>query len=208
VNFRIYNLTDSTYIKFIFGDNVGNGKLSPTDEIFLFEKQPNGQLGFTWDLFFVARPNQKPDTVYNLTTGDKLVLKVTKPFRQGDVFEFTPEKPTVSTQLAQDELPQVRVVPNPYVTASSLEAPLPPGITSGRGTRRIDFIHLPAEAKISIFTARGDHVVTLYHDGNIENGTVSWNLKTKENLDVAYGVYFYVVESPAGKKTGKIAIIK
>jgi hypothetical protein len=51
-------------------------------------------------------------------------------------------------------------------------------------------------------------VVTLNHDANIEDGTVSWNLKTKENLDVAYGVYFYVLESPAGKKTGKIAIIK
>ena len=72
----------------------------------------------------------------------------------------------------------------------------------------MDFIHLPAGAKITIFTARGDHVVTLNHDGNFENGTVSWNLKTKENLDVAYGVYFYVVESSVGKKTGKLAIIK
>jgi hypothetical protein len=208
VNFRIYNITDSTYIKFIFGDNAGNGKLSPTDEIFLLEKQPDGKLGFTWDLFFVAKPNEKPDTVYNLTTGDKLVLKVTKPFRKGDVYEFTPEKPRVSEQVAQDQLPQVRVVPNPYVTASALEPALPPGITSGRGTRRMDFIHLPAGAKISIFTARGDHVVTLNQDGNLENGTVSWNLKTKENLDVAFGVYFYVVESSAGTKTGKLAIIK
>ena len=35
-----------------------------------------------------------------------------------------------------------------------------------------------------------------------------WNLKTKENLDIAFGVYFYVLESPVGTKTGKIAIIK
>jgi hypothetical protein len=124
------------------------------------------------------------------------------------VYEFTPEKPQVDMKMAQDELPQIRVVPNPYITASSLEPPLPPGITSGRGQRRIDFIHLPASSKITIFTARGDHVITLMQDGNIENGTVSWNLKSKENLDVAYGVYFYVVDSPVGKKTGKIAIIK
>jgi hypothetical protein len=50
--------------------------------------------------------------------------------------------------------------------------------------------------------------VTLRHDGGIENGTVSWNLRTSENLDIAFGVYFYVVESPAGTKTGKLAIIK
>ncbi|HTY35991.1 MAG TPA: hypothetical protein VMH23_02715, partial [Bacteroidota bacterium] len=208
VNFRVYNLTDSTYIKFIFGDNFGNGRLSPTDEIFFLEKQPNGKLGFTWDIFFVAKISEKPDTVYNLTSGDKLVLKVTKPFRKGDVYEFTTVKPTVAEQTAVAELPDIRVVPNPYVTASALEPPLPPGITSGRGERRIDFIHIPSDAKISIFTSRGEHVITLYHGGNIENGTVSWNLKSKENLDVAYGVYFYVVESTAGKKTGKIAIIK
>ena len=72
----------------------------------------------------------------------------------------------------------------------------------------MDFTHLPAQATIKIFTSRGDHVVTLRHDGGIEDGTVSWNLKTKENLDIAFGVYFYVVESSVGNKTGKIAIIK
>jgi len=51
-------------------------------------------------------------------------------------------------------------------------------------------------------------VISLQHDGNIEDGTVSWNLKSKENLDVAFGVYFYVVDSSIGTKTGKFAIIK
>jgi hypothetical protein len=206
--FRIYNATDSTYIKFLFVDNDANAKLSPLDEIVFLEKTPLGSLGYTWDIFFINKPTDKSDTVYNLTTGDKLVLKVTKPFRKGDVYEFTSQKPRVDEAVAMDELPRVRVVPNPYITASVLEPPLPPGITSGRGQRRIDFIHVPSQSKISIFTSRGDHVVTLNHDANIEDGTVSWNLKTKENLDVAYGVYFYVLESPAGKKTGKIAIIK
>ncbi len=208
INFRIYNSTDSTYLKFLFVDNDFNGKLSPLDEIVLLEKTPRGGLGYTWDIFFINKPTDRPDTVYNLTTGDKLVFKVTKPFRKGDVFEFTMVPPSVEEKAAELELPRVKVVPNPYVTASAFEPPLPPGITSGRGQRKIDFIHLPVDAKISIFTSRGDHVITLTHDGNIEDGTVSWNLKTKENLDVAYGIYFYVLESPVGKKTGKIAIIK
>ena len=50
--------------------------------------------------------------------------------------------------------------------------------------------------------------MTLRQDGNIEDGMVSWNLKTSENLDVAYGVYFYIVESTVGTTTGKLAIIK
>ena len=92
--------------------------------------------------------------------------------------------------------------------AVAVRAPLNPGITSGRGQRKIDFIHLPAGATVKIFTSRGDYVQTLRQDGNIEDGAVSWDLKTYENLDVAFGIYFYVVESPVGNTTGKIAIIK
>ena len=88
------------------------------------------------------------------------------------------------------------------------EPPLPPSVTSGRGERRIYFTHLPQNAKIYIFTARGEHVATLEGDNSLFNGTITWDLKTKENLDIAYGVYFYVVDSPAGKKRGKFAVIK
>ncbi|MEX1274683.1 MAG: hypothetical protein WEE20_02050 [Bacteroidota bacterium] len=208
VNFRIYNQTDSTFVKFIFVDNDFNGRLSPIDEIVFLEKNPAGVFGYTWDLFVINKPGDRPDTVYNLVAGDKLVLKTSKPFRQGDVWEFTTVTPRIDETLAVNQLDRVKVVPNPYVTANPHEPPLPPGITSGRGQRKIDFIHLPAQATVHIFTARGDHVTTLQHSGDIEDGTISWNLKTKENLDVAYGVYFYVLESPAGKRSGKLAIIK
>jgi len=113
----------------------------------------------------------------------------------------------VDAQLASSSLDRIKAVPNPYVTASSFEPPLPPGITSGRGDRKFEFIHLPAQSNITIFTARGDRIATLYHNGS-DDGSVSWNVKTDENLDVAFGVYFYVVESPVGNKTGKLAIIK
>ena len=43
---------------------------------------------------------------------------------------------------------------------------------------------------LSIFTVRGQHVITLEHGGDIMNGTVEWNLRSKENLDISYGVYF------------------
>ena len=99
-------------------------------------------------------------------------------------------------------------MPNPYIAATKFETPLSPGITSGRGDRKIEFQNLPSDATIKIFTARGQHVKTLYHSGDIHTGTVSWNLKTKENLDIAYGVYFYVIESDVGIKQGKIGIIK
>jgi hypothetical protein len=114
----------------------------------------------------------------------------------------------VDDGMAHDQLSRVRVVPNPYISATTHESPLPPGITTGRGDRKIDFIHVPAQSKINIFTARGEHMITLRHESSIDDGTVTWNLKSKENLDIAYGVYFYVLESPVGEKSGKIAIIK
>ena len=41
------------------------------------------------------------------------------------------------------------------------------------------------------------------------DGTVEWNLRSKENLDISYGVYFYVVESKTFKsQSGKFAMIK
>jgi hypothetical protein len=88
------------------------------------------------------------------------------------------------------------------------EPPLPAGVTSGRGERRITFTHVPAGAKIHIFTARGELVRTLTHDSSIQDGSVNWNLKSYENLDIAPGVYFYVVESDVGQMKGKVAIIK
>ena len=208
VNFRVYNETDSTYIDFLFADLDGNKVVSSLDGIVFIEKEPLGGNQFTWSLSFVNKLTDPPGTVYPLTDGDTLILRTTIPFRKEDVLEFTTEKASIDQKQATAELLNVKVVPNPYVTAAEFEPPLNPGVTRGRGQRRIDFTHVPVGAVINIFTSRGDHVVTLRHDGNMENGTVSWNLKTKENLDIAFGVYFYVVQSPVGNKTGKIAIIK
>jgi hypothetical protein len=43
----------------------------------------------------------------------------------------------------------------------------------------------------------------------IDDGSLDWDLTTSANLDVAYGVYFYMVDAPGvGQKFGKLAIIK
>jgi len=207
VNFRIWNVTDSTFVRFVFNDADASGGLSALDQLYLFDKDASGRPVYTWFIQFTTRPGQK-DTVYKFKSGDKLSIKTYKPFRKGDIYQFTTVLPKVEQSVAEQQLDRVKVVPNPYIAASTQEPPLPPNITSGRGVRRIDFIHLPANAKIHIFTSRGEHVITLEHTGNIEDGSVSWNLKSKDNLDVAYGVYFYIVESSVGNKSGKLAIIK
>ena len=210
VNFRIRNVTDSIYVPFMFFDNDGNGVASHLDEIWFYEPDLNGRHIFTWVVTILGRPlGGTRDTATKHTgAGDTLLLFTHKPFRKADMLRFTPVIPATDVAKTKGDMQNIKVVPNPYVTAAAFEPPLPPAITSGRGTRKIEFTHVPVGATISVYTARGDHVITLKHDGNIEDGSVSWNLKSKENLDIAYGVYFFVANSPAGTKTGKFAIIK
>jgi len=208
VNFTIINVTDNQKVDFLFSDDDGNGVLSPWDQLYFFERDKvTGQHMYTWYMIFTT-PTGRPDTTYKFVAGDMLRITTSKPFRNGDVWRFSVKKPTIDVVKASEGLKDVKVVPNPYIVATTHESPLPPSITSGRGERKIDFIHMPPEATINIFTSRGEHVITLYSNSSLFDGTVSWNLKSKENLDVAYGVYFYIIESPYGKKDGKIAIIK
>ena len=53
----------------------------------------------------------------------------------------------------------------------------------------------------------GDLVQTLEHDGS-NDGYVPWDLRTKDNLDVAPGLYVFHVDGGVGENIGKFAIIK
>ena len=79
---------------------------------------------------------------------------------------------------------------------------------SGRGDRRMEFRAIPQGAVIRIYTVHGDLVQTLRQDGSV-NGFVPWDLRTKDNLDVAPGLYVFHVDAPSlGTYIGKFAIIK
>ena len=94
------------------------------------------------------------------------------------------------------------MVPNPYVVSSILEQQ---PYLQGRGERFIRFINLPSECTIRIFTINGDLVRSLVHSG-LENGSIRWDLKTKDGLEVAFGFYLFHVDAPSiGEYTGKFA---
>jgi len=209
VNFTLYNKTLDKPVKFLIAPTVyptpnenGYYDFNLYDRILFFEEEVDDKINYTWQLLFIG------DTL-DIRPGDNLQLDVTKSFRRGDEFVLVTTQPEIDAQKANSELDMIKVVPNPYIVAHAHEAPLPPTITSGRGERKVTFTHLPKDAKIHIFTSRGDLVATIIPENTSAfNGTASWNLKNKENLDVAYGVYFYVVKSPVGNKRGKLALIK
>ena len=138
--------------------------------------------------------------------GNRFEIYQDKPFKTGDYFEFALNPPSIDTLMAKEALKNIRVVPNPYLAASAYE---PRSQIVGRGERRIQFTNLPANCDIRIFNIRGELLQTITHTGGIENGSLFWDLKTKENQDLAYGVYvFHVKAHGIGEHIGKFAVIK
>jgi hypothetical protein len=137
--------------------------------------------------------------------GDVFELRVVRPLGSGDEFTFISHGESIDGARARAEFSPY-VVPNPYVGSASFEPER--FAVSGRGERRIEFRGLPSLATIRVYTVRGDLVQTLRHDGSTD-GYVAWDLRTKDNLDLAPGLYIYHVEAPSlGANTGKFAVIK
>ena len=117
--------------------------------------------------------------------------------RDGDQYEFSFRQKSFDAE--QVDLSNVRVVPNPYIVASKYE--------SMQNVREIQFMYLPPECTINIYTVAGVLVKTIHHTSG--EGSLSWNLLTDWNQALAFGVYIYVVEDPNGNKhIDKFALIK
>jgi hypothetical protein len=206
VNFRAYDITDKNNpvrVQFGFFENepFRRDTISFNDVVILSDSEGKK---FSWRITFNG------DSSSNFPIGgDTLFLYINKPLTGQDVFTFSTSKPAYDPNSALQQLERVKAVPNPYVVSNVYEQPLPPTVR-GRGERVIYFTNLPPKSRVHIYTSSGNHVKTIEHDGDLNDGTVVWDVRTKEGLDVAYGVYFYVVEMDgvSEKKTGKLAIIK
>ncbi len=139
--------------------------------------------------------------------GDQFTLGMMLPFNAQDQYSFNTTAQRIDGNKAKSDFTQQPyVVPNPYVGAASFEPEK--FAISGRGERRIEFRGIPRSSTIRIYTINGDLVQTLRHDGSNE-GVVAWNLRTKDNMDAAPGLYiFHVDGNQTGKFVGKFAIIK
>jgi hypothetical protein len=139
--------------------------------------------------------------------GDVYTARITSPVANDDVYAFTTKGQLINPGLAKQQYRTAPyVVPNPYAGAASFEPQK--FATTGRGDRRMEFRGLPVNATVRIYTVRGDLVQTLRQDGST-SGYAVWDLRTKDNLDVAPGLYIFHVEAVGfDSYVGKFAIIK
>ena len=231
-NFQIINLSlGNIPVEFAFAEldgsdgrfTIDSTNANLTDIVMFLEPNAQGKLIWTWQLIL----NLQPPDGRNPQSGDSLSLYLLKPFLSSDTYRFKMKTESLSTQLAKEQLNRIRVVPNPYIAAETWE----PFNTysSGRGQREIHFINLPAKCTIRIFNVSGEMIDKIEHDSRVDanqevtglnrltdgtdtglnNGTAIWDLLSKDNLEISYGVYLYHIQAPGiGEKTGTFAIIK
>jgi hypothetical protein len=181
---------DMTEDRIIVGPvtNDDDGRWAGTVFLFDFKNVPEDQL-------------PKPGDVYQLGW--------TRPFFKRDTVTFavTIEDAIVGAAL-DAEMEDIHVVPNPYVGTNVMEPALARSGLNQR--RRLMFTHIPAQCTIKIFTVSGVLIDEINVDNEPDNGIVHWDLRSKEGLEIAAGMYlFHVKSEKTGKeKLGKFAVIK
>jgi hypothetical protein len=99
-----------------------------------------------------------------------------------------------------ETLAEVHTVPDPYYVTSALEATTT--------SKKINFVNLPANATIRIYTTSGVLVRALVHATTTNGGETTWDVRNRNNQFVASGVYFYHVTAENGETTvGRMTII-
>jgi hypothetical protein len=119
-------------------------------------------------------------------------------------------KTAVPGTPAPETVGKVAVVPNPYrgdVPYYSYNPPWekpPAGRRWLEQDRRIQFINLPDNCEIKIYTLSGDLIYSILHS-DVSRGYEDWNLTSSVGQAIASGIYIYTVED---KKNGNVQVDK
>lgn len=224
VNFRITNRRTKQDVDFAFREidtmKGGPGVFSwggstgrQTDEIIFLTKHPTADtlIASWWLRFNIPSPAYSDSLIAANSmvpkVGDVLTLNLNVPFLSHDTFEFTTLAPKIDQTKAKVDMERIRVVPNPYIVTNSWERRNP--YIAEQRDRQLHFTHLPQRCTIRIFNVRGQLVNTLEHNSTASDGTYVWNMLSKDNLELSYGIYIYHVSAEGvGEKIGKFAVIK
>ncbi len=110
----------------------------------------------------------------------------------------------VTSALApKGDVSKVTVKPNPYKRAALFDN------RSQVYEHKIVFSNLPPLAKITILDVSGQVIdVINFSSNDPSNGSVFWDMFSKDGIEVASGVYIYVVETPTSSTLGHFAILR
>lgn len=154
------------------------------------------------EYYYTATAFSKPDTVINFPSQESSLNYNARRVVPG------PEPPK--------KVGQVAVVPNPYRGDIAYHSFDPPWEKPGslrsywmEQDRRIQFINLPANCEIKVYTLAGDFISNINHN-NPSQGYEDWNLTSDVGQAIASGIYLFTVEdlNTGEIQVGKFIVIK
>lgn len=145
------------------------------------------------------------DTDENFKVGEKRFYSVISVDENGNtsgrtnIVEFEKNIGSVDN-FSPEQGDKIYAVPNPFRISSGFSGG---GATAGQ----IGFYGLPRECTIRIYSYAGQLIETIEHNTPVYS--VAWFQASRNDQEIASGVYFYVVTTPEGKQThGKFVVIK
>ena len=95
---------------------------------------------------------------------------------------------------------KIQVLPNPYKQQALHDV---------RTEHKIQFINLTTGTRITILDVSGQVVDVLeFESTNEANGTLFWDMFSKDGIEVTSGLYIFVAEYPGGRQTGHFAVLR
>lgn len=206
--FEIFDVTPNQVpekIRFEVIETGGDNLIwEPGDLVVIYKDNGTG-FNLGWQIDFQAPSGEEAILP---SDGDIYSVYTKRPFTGEDVYTFVSKASYIDEEAVTQSLENISVVPNPYVAFSIFE-PFNNQEALERDNRRIYFDHLPANCTINIYTIAGEHVQTLEHNKPFDDGQEFWNLTTKDNFPIAYGIYIYHVDAgELGQHIGRFAVIK
>jgi hypothetical protein len=202
-----------------FVDTAGQYELM---DVVVHDVNGNDSVDWFEDRFFVGAPSGSRWRATAFIIDFQLAIEATYP-QSGDVYQVDWKRPffetdtirfsinsdnEINTDLLKTGMDKIKVVPNPYVMTNMMETQVSNPFLNQR--RRLMFTHIPANCSIKIFTVSGILVDEIIVSNEPDNGIIHWDMLTRENLEIAAGMYIYHIESEitGDVKLGKFAVIK
>jgi hypothetical protein len=134
-------------------------------------------------------------TGYNpMRDGDRTQFEYFTPFSPATEIAFDVIAPVTGDQITaitDSALSLVRVVPNPYLIFSQYQNSI--------GAGQLLFTNLPSRGTIRIYTVAGQFVQQiLWEPTDLQGeGDLFWNMRTREGIDIASGLYLWALTAPS-----------
>lgn len=200
VPFEVWNMLTNERVSLVHGAWDYQPAWQPGDSIMIvnYPYDPADDLDIRdYYSYYVWHFNLE-SSVYDPSPGDVLTFESAPLSGPGDVFTFQVDG--INDALAQQELSDIKVAPNPYFVRYSSR------VETNEGQSMLFFNNLPVKCTIRIYSLAGDLVRTIEHDD--DTGSETWDLLSSGGRLVAAGNYLYHVESAYGNFLGRFAVIK